>query len=111
MPRSPSLTAGEGHDLVGAQRHVAATEQRFNDSLTTTTRAAGWDDSGRPIVDHDVYLVARFQPELPAYLLRDGDLALAGNTHGVRWSGSQSEALGGGSESGLGEHVSQVAAQ
>src|ERR1700754_2968308 len=85
VARSSSLTSGERHDLAGGQRHITPAEQRFDHSLTATTRTLGWDDASRAIVDHDVYLVARFEPELPAHLLRDGDLTLAGDTH---WSKS-----------------------
>src|SRR6476619_7513886 len=81
---SSSLATGEGHDLVGTQGDLATAQQGFDHPCAPPAWAAQGDYPGDPVLDHDVHLVARLQPQVPADLLGDRDLTLARDPHPVR---------------------------
>jgi hypothetical protein len=72
------------HDLIGTELHVALAQQCFHHPLPTGSRLTHWPDPCDALVHDDLGLVPGFEAEFPPYLLRNGDLAFAGDPRVIR---------------------------
>src|SRR6056297_1153041 len=82
VPVAMSGAAGQGHDLIGRHRHIAASCESFGELAPTGGAAVALADDDGVLAAFELDLGPGSDPERVSEFLGDGDLTLLGDLHG-----------------------------